>query len=115
MKITIIRPAHGHRAYAIAAGEFASLAEKTAGAECKIITDLELLPEDGSPLVVIGTDAVNHYAADRYLAGEIGDFSVRMGTDDYQIRTERLSDREVLIYISYNANTPREFSQFHPV
>ncbi|MGN1128799.1 MAG: hypothetical protein ACI4T6_07580, partial [Candidatus Flemingiibacterium sp.] len=84
MNLTIIRPSHAHLAYKIAAETFASLASEVCGAECRIITDLEPIPDDGSPLIVIGTDAVNHYAAELYFKRTIDDFGIRYGTDNYR-------------------------------
>ena len=64
MKLTIIRPYHAHSAYRVAAGTFEELAKKVGSAECALITDRDPLPDDGSPIIVIGTDAVNHFTAE---------------------------------------------------
>ena len=77
MKITIIRPSQGHSAYRIAAQAFADLAYKTSEAEATVITDREAVPDDASPIVVIGTDAVNLYTADLYMNRKIDDFGYK--------------------------------------
>lgn len=98
MTLTIISPSHAHLAYKIAAETFASLASEVCGAECRIITDLEPIPDDGSPLIVIGTDAVNHYAAELYFKRTIDDFGIRYGTDNYRIRSQEIGGREVIFF-----------------
>ncbi|MBQ8508424.1 MAG: hypothetical protein IJ493_00775 [Clostridia bacterium] len=95
MKLTLIRPSHAHNAYAIAADTFAALAAQVGGAEVSVITDLDPIPAD-TPLVVIGSDAVNHFAADLYFSRRIDGFSIRYCTDDYCIRTQEIDGRPVL-------------------
>ena len=57
-KLTVIRPAHAHHAYEIAAQTFADLAKKVGDVEVTTITDYERdsLADDGSTLVLIGSD-----------------------------------------------------------
>ena len=88
-KLTVIRPAHAHHAYEIAAQTFADLAKKVGDVEVTTITDYERdsLADDGSTLVLIGSDAANHYTADLYLSNTINGFGIRYCTDDYCIRT----------------------------
>jgi len=96
MKISIVRPAHGHSAYRIAAETFASLAAEVSGAEAVVYTDAEVLPDDFTPVVVIGTDAVNRVSADMYFNRETDDYNIRYGTDDYHIRTQTIKCRKYL-------------------
>ena len=39
MKITVVRPGEGHKAYEIAANTFAEMSLKVAGNECVTVTD----------------------------------------------------------------------------
>lgn len=98
-KLTIVRPAHAHHAYEIAAETFADLAQKVADAEVVTVTDYDRdsLPDDGSALVLIGSDAANHYTADLYLSKTINGFGIRYCTDDYCIRTIEHQGRKILI------------------
>lgn len=96
MRITIVHPFHGHPAYKIAAETFAELAHKVAGTTCALLTDLDPLPDDGSAVVAIGSDSVNHTVAELFLSQKISDFSIRYGTDDYAIRTQELDGRSWL-------------------
>ncbi len=96
MKITVVRPSHAHAGYAVAAQEFAALAQKVAHAEVVTITDVEPLPDDGTPVVFIGTDAVNHAVADLYFSCYVDDFPLHHGTDDYCIRTKTIGGRPML-------------------
>ena len=98
-KLTVIRPAHAHHAYEIAAQTFADLAKKVGDVEVTTITDYERdsLADDGSTLVLIGSDAANHYTADLYLSKAINGFGIRYCTDDYCIRTVEYQGRKILI------------------
>lgn len=96
MNITVVYPARGHSAYKIAAEAFESLAKEVADASIKLLTDAEPLTEDGSVVVVIGTDAANHLAADLYLDRKIGNFEIRYNTDDYRIFTRTVDNRTYL-------------------
>ena len=98
MKLTVVRPSHAHSAYTAAAAEFVRLAEAVSGAECSVIDDLETLPEDGSPLIVIGTDAVNHRTMDWYFSRKIDGFGIRYGCDNYRIRSAEIDGRTVLFF-----------------
>lgn len=98
MRLTIIRPYHAHSAYRVAAETFEELAEKVGGAECALITDRDPLPGDGSPVVVIGTDAVNHFTADAYFKRLIDDFGIRYGTDNYRILSTNIESRPVVFF-----------------
>ncbi len=98
-KLTVIRPAHAHHAYEIAANTFVDLAKKVADAEVVLVTDYERdsLPDDGSDIVLVGSDAANHYTADLYLSKAINGFGIRYCTDDYCIRTVEQNGRRILI------------------
>ncbi len=96
MQITIVCPYRGHSAYRIAAETFADLALRTADAGTFLITDKDPLPDDGSPVAVIGSDAVNHLAADLYLSRRIDDFGFRYNTDDYRVYTKVIDGRTYL-------------------
>lgn len=98
MKLTVIRPSHAHSAYRIAAETFIELAKKVGGAECVLITDLESLPDDGSPVIVIGTDAVNHFTANAYFSRQIDDFGIRYGTDNYRILSTDVNGRRMVFF-----------------
>lgn len=98
-KITILRPSRAHRAYEIAADIFADLAEKVAGAEATVLTDLERdkIPADSTATVLIGSDAANTATAELYLTKKVDGFSIRYGTDDYCIRTAEIEGSPTLI------------------
>jgi len=97
MKLTILYPSQGHSAYKIAAETFADLARQTAAAESVLITDKDPIPDDNSPIAVIGTDAVNLYTADLYFQRTIDDFGIRYNTDDYRIQTLEVNGRAHLL------------------
>ena len=98
MKFTIVYPSHAHRAYAIAAEIFSSLAKQVAGDYAEIISDDEYLshraPEEFT--VLIGNDAVNDITARFYLKKQIDGFGIRYGTDDYCIRTTQIDGKQFL-------------------
>ena len=97
MKLTILYPSQGHSAYKIAAETFADLARQTAAAESVLITDKDPIPDDNSPIAVIGTDAVNLYTADLFFQRTIDDFGIRYNTDDYRIQTLEVNGRAHLL------------------
>ena len=98
-KLIVIRPAHAHHAYEIAANTFADLAREVAGVEVTILTDRERdqIPQDETPLVLIGSDSANHFTADLYLSKIINGFGIRYCTDDYCLRTIEYEGHKVLI------------------
>ena len=96
MSIVIIYPAHKHSAYKIAAETFADLAKKVSSCETVLITDADPLPDDNSPVVVIGADSVNHHAADLFLTRKIDDFGIQYNTDSYRIYTQSIQQRQYL-------------------
>lgn len=96
MIITLIYPSNSHIAYQIGADLFSNLARRTAGAESILLTDRDNLLKDSSPVVVIGSDAANHLAADLYLSRQIDDLGIRYNTDDYRILTKELGGRTFL-------------------
>ncbi len=89
----IIAPTHGEAAYARAVSEFQSIYEKITGIR------LETVHEDDGvcDAVIIGSDAVNDTLTDKMISGEIDDFGIRYGTDDYCIRCFEEKGRRVLI------------------
>lgn len=93
MKIKIIYPSRSHRAYSIAAETFSALALQVSGIECALEKDTEVQTAEEQPVVVIGTDAVNQYAADLYFDRKIDDFRIRYNTDDYRIYTKEIDGR----------------------
>ncbi|MFA6714232.1 MAG: alpha-N-acetylglucosaminidase TIM-barrel domain-containing protein [Victivallaceae bacterium] len=76
----------------IAADEFCSLYEKVTGDTPRIITR----PETDGDMVVLGSDAVNPYALEKILDGTIPQFSVKTGTDEYQLRSVEENGRTIL-------------------
>ena len=96
MKIYVIHPSAGHTAYKIAAEIFSDLAFRVSAAETVLLTDNDIIPDDGAPVAVIGSDAANHFAAEMYLARKIDDFGFRYNTDDYRIRAKDLDGRTYL-------------------
>lgn len=89
----LIAPTLGERAYAHAVSAFASLWEQVTGNALEI-THVDDGQEDA---VIIGSDAVNDALTDRMIAGEIADFGIRYGTDDYCIRSLMENGRRLLI------------------
>ncbi len=87
----ILRPAGGHAAYQRAAEIFCEIYAEITGITLEIITE-----DDGDDVVVIGSDAVNRLAADLYLEGRIS-FSLRQGSDDYDIFSVMDGGRKLLI------------------
>lgn len=89
----IIVPSLGEAAYAHAASVFSKLWEKITG------TVLERTEDYGidDDIVIIGSDAVNDALTDKMISGEIADFGIRYGTDDYCIRCYLENGRHVLI------------------
>ena len=88
----IIAPTHGEPAYARAVSEFYRLYAEITG------KTLEISENDlGDDAVIIGSDAVNDALTDKMISGEIADFKIRYGTDDYCIRSIKDGDRRLLI------------------
>ena len=76
MKITVVRPGEGHKAYEIAANTFAEMSLKVSGNECVTVTDAETVP--ASDLVVlIGSDSVNNLTAKLFLEMKTKSFGIR--------------------------------------
>jgi len=87
----ILRPAGGHVAYQRAAEIFRDIYAEITGKTLEIITE-----DDGGDAVIIGSDAVNRLAADLYLEGKIH-FSLRQGSDDYDIFSLQDGKRSLLV------------------
>ena len=96
MKITIVYPAAAHKAYHVAAEEFAVLAKTVGSCESVIITDAEYQRTEDQT-VLIGSDAVNPIVADLYLSLQIKSLDIRYGADDYVIRTTEANGSRMLI------------------
>ncbi|MBE6599652.1 MAG: hypothetical protein E7640_00380 [Ruminococcaceae bacterium] len=93
MKKLILAPNKGEKAYARAVEAFADMYFKVTGVTLPIVYE-----DDGvSDLYVIGSDAVNTWLVDRMLSGEIKNFGIRYGTDDYCIRSINEGGRNVVI------------------
>ena len=95
--INIIYPKNAHSAYRHAAEIFAELTGKISSESTALLTDYDRIPKDNSPLIVIGTDAVNRLAAEWYLSKEIDDFGIKYGTDNYRIYTKEIGGRPCLL------------------
>ena len=104
MKITIVRPSHGHKAYEIAANTFASLAEEVSGVDCVNVTDSEYAAQaaGGDLTVLIGSDAVNNLTAELYLKGSLESLGIRYCTDDYCIRSLADGEKRYLMLAEMN-------------
>jgi len=89
MKILI--PKCCEEVYCIAAEEFKSFYEKVTGTVLPIIRE----PQDDD-MIVIGSDAVNHYTAELMLSNKINEFKIRYCTDDYHIKTETVNGKKLL-------------------
>ena len=99
MKITIVRPKEGHKAYEIAANIFAEMCQKVSKAESVIITDEEFSKSPAQELtVLIGSDSVNNITADLYLTGKTDSFKIRYCTDDYCVRSLEIEGKKYLIF-----------------
>ncbi len=100
MKITVVRPSLGHKAYEIAANTFISLAKEAAGADCLLLSDAEYKESTYSSelTVLIGSDSVNNITAELYLTKKTDSFKIRYCTDDYCIRTVAADGKNYLIF-----------------
>lgn len=93
MSLLILAPADAAPAYTLAAEAFQSTYEKVTGKTIPIATE-----DDGtSDLVVIGSDSVNDYLMHQMLELNFDALSIRYGTDDYCIQSQREKGRNVLI------------------
>lgn len=88
----ILLPESGEKAYEIAALAFQEMYNKVTGTTLPLISEAD--PE--ADLVVIGSDAVNDFAAQAFAAGWIESFGIRYGTDDYAIRSLEVNGRTYL-------------------
>lgn len=99
MKITIVRPSEGHKAYEIAADTFAEMCKKVTGNESVVITDAEYSATSAADItVLIGSDAVNNLTAELFLSRKTDGFGIRYCTDDYCIRTVEADGKFFLIF-----------------
>ncbi len=97
IKIFIVRPSTAHSAYKVAADSFAELAARITGADVDILTDDASLPDDSRPIVILGSDAVNHLSAKLYFERVVDGFDIRYNTDDYLIISAQWKNHQVLI------------------
>lgn len=98
MNFTIIRPSNAPKGYEIAADIFAEMAENVAGTKSCIITDTEAVPSDDSALIVIGSDAVNHFSSELYFERKLDEFNIRYTTDDYSIHSRLIDGRRMVFF-----------------
>jgi hypothetical protein len=90
--IKILVPLHCNKVYSIAANEFQKLYEAITGIKLDIITE----DDEKSDLVVIGSDAVNSFAASLILGNKFEGFKIRYGTDDYHICSVKFDKRNIM-------------------
>ena len=89
----IIAPTQGEAAYARAVSAFSDLWKQICAEEITVAYE-----DDGTEdAVIIGSDAVNDALTDKMISGEISDFGIRYGTDDYCIRCTEEQGRRLLI------------------
>ena len=89
----IIAPTQGEAAYARAVSAFSDLWKQICAEEITVAYE-----DDGTEdAVIIGSDAVNDALTDKMISGEISDFGIRYGTDDYCIRCFAENGRRLLI------------------
>ncbi len=93
--LTIVAPLNSPEAYRIATETFQSMYSKVTGETLRIITDREAA-DAASDLIVIGSDAVNHFTADCYLTKRINSFGIRYNTDEYALKSAEEGDRTLL-------------------
>lgn len=96
-EILIVRPSTAHSAYKVAADSFAELAARITGADVDILTDDASLPDDSRPIVILGSDAVNHLSAKLYFERVVDGFDIRYNTDDYSIISAQWKNHQVLL------------------
>lgn len=89
----IIAPILGEPAYAKAVSVFSELWTKVSG----ITPIISYEYNNDEDIVIIGSDSVNDALTDKMISGEIADFGIRYGTDDYCIRCFEENRRRVLI------------------
>ena len=106
MNVTIVYPAHAHKALTVAAQAFAHLAKAVSGADAKMLTDARYAKtsDDGDLCVVIGNDAENSLAAGLFVSKSIDSFGIRYQSDDYCIRTRCIDGRD---YLFLSGGRPR--------
>ena len=88
----IIAPIHGEVVYKKATSEFCRIYAEVTGKVLEVVYD-----DLGEDAIIIGSDAVNDALTDKMISGEIADFGIRYGTDDYCIRSVKDGNRRLLI------------------
>ena len=78
--------------FGIAARTFADLWFQVTCVKLDIVTEA---PADGD-LVVIGSDAANHFVHEKIIDGTIRDFALRTGSDDYVVKSAFENGRHLL-------------------
>ncbi|MBQ7821544.1 MAG: hypothetical protein IJ391_04610 [Clostridia bacterium] len=93
MEFKIIKPSYGEIGYERAVDAFVAMYKSVCARDIGVID-----ADDGeSELIVIGTDAVNDFLAEKMLDGEIKALGIRYGTDDYLIRILKKDERRIVI------------------
>lgn len=95
MNCQIVLPSNCPQAYRIAAEAFQSMYRQVTGESLAIIADAEAAASSAN-LIVIGSDAVNHYTAECYFQKKIDSFGIRYNTDDYAIKSSQDGERTLL-------------------
>ncbi len=96
--IKILKPVGGAEIYDIAACELQKFAENITGQEYPIVTN-----DDGkSDLILIGSDAVNPFCAERFWERDFEAYRIRYGTDDYQLESFSYDGRNMLMIAGGN-------------
>ncbi|MFA6716703.1 MAG: alpha-N-acetylglucosaminidase TIM-barrel domain-containing protein, partial [Victivallaceae bacterium] len=90
--LKILKPSVNGNTYGIAAEEFRSFYEKITGIRPEIIT----ADDKSSDLIVIGSDAVNPFAAEMIFAKVIKGFRIKYDSDDYHLLSARDGKRKLL-------------------
>ena len=92
-EIKILSPTSCESSYSIAAKEFQRLYREITGITLPIVTE----DDTQSDLITIGSDTVNNYVANLILENKVEGFKLRVGTDDYNIRSVKPEGRNILL------------------
>ena len=93
MSLLLVVPTRGESAYRHAVETFEKMYFSVTGKTilCAENDDLKENNED-QELIYLGNDSVNQALAKRMLTGEISDFGLRYGTDDFIVKSITLKD-----------------------
>ncbi len=97
----ILKPASAPQAYAVAAQEFQKFYREVTGVKLQIVTQ----PDAGSPLVVIGSDAVNRFCRDAVEQKIIPPLGTGADTDAYRLRSAEKEGRRFLFLAGGNGRS----------